>query len=169
MEVYHRTRVHCPNRVTAYVGSAPRRASGHIQLGIVGRWVPGDIGRIVSGHPAEHLQLVVNVVIDPLGKVVIAVVLNVAFPEVIHPGDIVTRIVRRPELLDQRRGQRIESVRWNDVTGERGARDGAGSGIELCRERIPNRAQGTVDVERTREIAPRLGGGPHSPGVTSWI
>ena len=61
-----------------------------------------QVVRIVAADASEDLPLVVDVVVDAIGEVVVVVGLDEALLEVIHAGDVVARLVGRPELLHQR-------------------------------------------------------------------
>ena len=84
VKVHHGSVVDGPDGVAANIGGASRRAGGHVQLGIVGRGVTGEVGGVVARYPAEDLPLIVDVVIDAIGEVVIVVVLNEALLEVVN-------------------------------------------------------------------------------------
>src|SRR5215472_3827895 len=107
-----------PDCVTANVGSAARGARGHIQNGIVRSGIARQIRRVVPGYAAENFPLVIEVVIDALGKVVVTISLYVSLFEVVNAGDVVAWIVGSPERFYKRGSQRIESRRGNQIAGE---------------------------------------------------
>src|SRR5258708_3255962 len=77
---------------------------------------------MVAAHAAKYFPLVIDVVVDAVGKVVIVPCVDVAKLIVVHAGDVVTRVVGGPEILHEGRTERIETVGRNRVVREGRAR-----------------------------------------------
>src|SRR6185369_13001267 len=102
-------------------------------------------------------------------EVVVIVLFEETLFVIIHPGDVVARVVRRPEFLHQSAGQGVETVARNLVAIEGLYGYSSGCRVELRCPGIINGTDSAIDIARLREVPGRFEGGRYRVHVAVRI